>query len=222
MRTQKALARLRGCAVSPEPSLVAYVISTIISLAGSFCYRKSSVCHGRPYTFTNRVGQSSSNFKCSASPEWDEGNFGADWIRLVFREMSKDRHEFRTSRIGLFASGSYSLCASPNKSHAPPPRRLTPSPSFCIVHRQQNNYQGVWSSSERSHRSVRLGINGEYKIVWDLLQKKKCCNFYCISDRMKIFHSCSPACDVTPVSVVSEKMTVKMGMPVIDCGDAGI
>ena len=35
VRTAKALARLRGCAGSPEPSLVAYVISTIISWAGS-------------------------------------------------------------------------------------------------------------------------------------------------------------------------------------------
>ena len=31
VRTAKALARLRRCAGSPEPSLVAYVISTIIS-----------------------------------------------------------------------------------------------------------------------------------------------------------------------------------------------
>ena len=35
VRTVKALVRLRGCASSPEPSLVAYVISTIISWAGS-------------------------------------------------------------------------------------------------------------------------------------------------------------------------------------------
>ena len=35
VRTVKALARLRGCAGSPEPSLVAYEISTIISWAGS-------------------------------------------------------------------------------------------------------------------------------------------------------------------------------------------
>ena len=35
VRTAMALARLRGCAASPEPSLVAYVISTIISWAGS-------------------------------------------------------------------------------------------------------------------------------------------------------------------------------------------
>ena len=36
VRTAKALARLRGCAGSPEPSLVAYVISTIISWVSSF------------------------------------------------------------------------------------------------------------------------------------------------------------------------------------------
>ena len=36
VRTAKALARQRGCAGSPEPSLVAYVISTIISWAASF------------------------------------------------------------------------------------------------------------------------------------------------------------------------------------------
>ena len=36
VRTAKALARLRGCAGSPEPSLFAYVISTIIAWAGSF------------------------------------------------------------------------------------------------------------------------------------------------------------------------------------------
>ena len=35
VRTAKALARLRRCAGSPEPSLVAYLISTIISWAGS-------------------------------------------------------------------------------------------------------------------------------------------------------------------------------------------
>ena len=36
VRTAKALARMRRCAGLPEPSLVAYVISTIISWAGSF------------------------------------------------------------------------------------------------------------------------------------------------------------------------------------------
>ena len=35
VRTANALARLRGCAGSSQPSLVAYVISTIISCAGS-------------------------------------------------------------------------------------------------------------------------------------------------------------------------------------------
>ena len=41
VRTVKALARLRGCAGSPEPSLVAFVISTIISWASSFHVVKS-------------------------------------------------------------------------------------------------------------------------------------------------------------------------------------
>ena len=36
VRTAKTLARLRGCVDSPEPSLVVYVISTIISRAGSY------------------------------------------------------------------------------------------------------------------------------------------------------------------------------------------
>ena len=36
--TAKALARLRGCAVLPEPSLFAYAISTIISWAVSFVF----------------------------------------------------------------------------------------------------------------------------------------------------------------------------------------
>ena len=36
VRTAKALARLRRCTGSPEPSLLTYVISTIISWAGSF------------------------------------------------------------------------------------------------------------------------------------------------------------------------------------------
>ena len=38
VRTAKALTRLRGCAGSSEPSLVHYVISTIISWAGSFVF----------------------------------------------------------------------------------------------------------------------------------------------------------------------------------------
>ena len=35
MRTAKALARLRACAGSPEPSLITQVISTMISCSGS-------------------------------------------------------------------------------------------------------------------------------------------------------------------------------------------
>ena len=41
VRTAKALARLRECAGSPGPSLVAYVINTIISWAGSILMKLS-------------------------------------------------------------------------------------------------------------------------------------------------------------------------------------
>ena len=53
VRTEKALARLRGCAGSPEPSLVAYVISTIISLAGSISDRDYHFLH--IYWLTNET-----------------------------------------------------------------------------------------------------------------------------------------------------------------------
>ena len=47
VRTAKALARLRGCTGSPEPSLFAYARSTIISWAGS------NICSfGAPYSKT--------------------------------------------------------------------------------------------------------------------------------------------------------------------------
>ena len=46
VRTTKALARLRGCAGSPEPSLFAYVISTIILWAGSFMFKSIHGCQG--------------------------------------------------------------------------------------------------------------------------------------------------------------------------------
>ena len=69
VRTAKALARLRGCAGSPEPSLVAYVVSTIISWAGSnerslngFCFyindwSQSTLCRQswRIFLFSNII-----------------------------------------------------------------------------------------------------------------------------------------------------------------------
>ena len=44
IRTAKALVRLRGCAGSPESSLVAYVISTIFSWAGSIGPLSGNTC----------------------------------------------------------------------------------------------------------------------------------------------------------------------------------
>ena len=66
VRTAKALARLRGCAASPEPSLVAYVISTIILWAGSnkvfslrkcilFLMYKISVVENAPFIWLTRL-----------------------------------------------------------------------------------------------------------------------------------------------------------------------
>ena len=52
MRTAKALARLRGCAGSPEPSLVAYVISTVISIAGSIFFDTPNIFCNHPKIWT--------------------------------------------------------------------------------------------------------------------------------------------------------------------------
>ena len=48
VRTAKALVRLHGCAGSPEPSLVAYAISTIISWAGSFVGKSLESVNDQP------------------------------------------------------------------------------------------------------------------------------------------------------------------------------
>ena len=53
MWTAKALARLRGWAGLPEPSLVAYALSTIISWAGSFyflCFLENNCQHSSDFT----------------------------------------------------------------------------------------------------------------------------------------------------------------------------
>ena len=51
----KALVRLRGCAGSPEPSLITYVISTIFSWAGSFIdFKKCFPCRVRTKLFDSQ------------------------------------------------------------------------------------------------------------------------------------------------------------------------
>ena len=52
VRTVKALARLRRCADLPEPSLVAYVISTIISWAGLNWIITTPCCRLRTWLVT--------------------------------------------------------------------------------------------------------------------------------------------------------------------------
>ena len=56
VRTAKALARLRGCAGSPEPLLVANVISTIISWAGSNDLLKTTDFYRKLGATGQRVG----------------------------------------------------------------------------------------------------------------------------------------------------------------------
>ena len=62
-RITKALVRLCGCAGSPEPSLVAYVISTITSWAGSY-YREGQ---GEIFTWAVEVLSASLCFNCLMS-----------------------------------------------------------------------------------------------------------------------------------------------------------
>ena len=62
VRTAKALARLRGCASSPEPALVAYAISTIILWPGSFWKVKDNFSQTNNFTQLIKFGVS---FGCS-------------------------------------------------------------------------------------------------------------------------------------------------------------
>ena len=56
VQTAKTLARLHECAGLPDPSLVAYVISTIISWAGSFDDLWSLFIHKQVYVFWGVAG----------------------------------------------------------------------------------------------------------------------------------------------------------------------
>ena len=68
LRTAKALTRLRGCAGSPEPSLIAYVISTIISWAGS---NRDGVTPTKRQSKTELPDHSRQvKTKCSVSPNY--------------------------------------------------------------------------------------------------------------------------------------------------------
>ena len=71
VRTANALARLRGCAGSPEPSLVAYVISTIISGAGSY-----------PKRIYGGVGNGCVNGICFLF--YIKDTFNGLWRRLIY------------------------------------------------------------------------------------------------------------------------------------------
>ena len=102
VRTAKALARLRGCAGSPEPSLVAYVISTIISWAVSF-YKKAkrflilakTTVLGRSQWKTNLQGMPQSKI---AALSWTNGGRGSKTLSSPSEAITvPDRAENRTN-----------------------------------------------------------------------------------------------------------------------------
>ena len=66
-RTAKALARLHGCACSPEPSLIAYVISTIILWPGSFVMLIPSVKFQGP--ISNRSWPYAKRYRTHGRPD---------------------------------------------------------------------------------------------------------------------------------------------------------
>ena len=84
VRTAKALARLRGCAGSPEPSLVAYTISTIISWVGSFevmsymYIQHVSLCFNIAYII--RTSSLSFTVTCSVACKTNMFVFFWEWI----------------------------------------------------------------------------------------------------------------------------------------------
>ena len=73
VRTAKALARLRGCTGSPEPLLIAYVINTIISWAGS--YRTQTL-----FQFSASPSSIRHNGKCNICAFHEDIHAFEDWI----------------------------------------------------------------------------------------------------------------------------------------------
>ena len=94
VRTAKALARLRGCAGSPELSLVAYVISTIISWAGSYVFMekewKANSCRSEEdnlqgytaYVFMEKVWKA---YSCRSEEENLQGHTAYVFMEKVWK-----------------------------------------------------------------------------------------------------------------------------------------
>ena len=98
-RKAKALARLRGCAGSPEPSLVAFVINTIISWAGSNYNKRSIKSTSTDIKFVtslsaaarqnqqNDVRPAKTQISLGIRPVWSESSLSA-WRSLTCRSLA--------------------------------------------------------------------------------------------------------------------------------------
>ena len=98
VRTAKALARLRRCAGSPEPSLVAYAISTIISWAGSYCFKVWSECKfyvdaSLSFQYKNRLYHSKATLSASCSS--DSGQILVDELACFHPCSNAPPHQWR-------------------------------------------------------------------------------------------------------------------------------
>ena len=102
VRTAKALVRLRGWAGSPDPPLVACVISTIISWAGSIFYH-SLKTHliGTVYVVKSPLLGDSNEY-----PQY------IDLMRKIIRTISANYHQILTLSVSLVSLKRHKLLLS--------------------------------------------------------------------------------------------------------------
>ena len=97
VRTAKALVRLGGCAGSPEPSLVACVINTIISWAGSFflCFLMCTSRKEPRHDKTNKISVHPTKTQISLGirPVWSESLLCAQWVANDPRFLHADSED---------------------------------------------------------------------------------------------------------------------------------
>ena len=141
VRTVKALARLRGCAGSPEPSLVAYVINTIISWAGSNInwaapseFGTYRLCEQRRFRRACASAQSRQNLRCSliqaVSQEWVKRNLQtenqipgpSEWLgmrswNLSWRNARRHKFAWRGPIMNCFLYNLTCFACKPVRSY---------------------------------------------------------------------------------------------------------
>ena len=126
VRTAKALARLCGCAGSPESSLVAYVISTKISWAGSLLvssFSKTFISAGTQQHLQKRepAHDKTNKMTCAPSEVPDQPGHPPSLIRVFVVRMKKPwvlsyplstqrRLSDQTGQMVLLCGGSFIYC----------------------------------------------------------------------------------------------------------------